>query len=225
MQSTLATLLPKLRIAIDEQLGTDVDSDFVTPWDAELKQALYYASLQLSKELPDDYLLPSSKTNSDYTSDISLHVENSDGTGFIVLPTDYLRLVRFKLRSWSRPCCEVTDASSELGRMQGNRWTRGTPQKPVCMHGVSGDGLRTLEYFTAGRYPLDVTTDGFDHYVDYLTYVSKPTLGESTLSSALTDECEPLVIYRAAGIVMDGKQNAALADRFYALSRQLSNKQ
>lgn len=221
MQATLTDLLHKLRIALDEQLGTDVDSDFVSAQDAELKQALLYASIQLSEELPDEYLLPTSATN----TSISINTVKSDGTGYIVLPTDYLRLLRFKLRSWSRPCCEVTDAASQQGRMQGSRWTRGTPQKPVCMYGVSGDGLKTLEYYTAGRYSADADTAGFDNYVDYLEYISKPSASESTLSNSLKDECEPMVIYRAAGIVMDGKQNAALADRFYALSRQLSNKQ
>ena len=221
MQATLTDLLPKLRIALDEQLGTDVDSDFVTNWDAELKQALLYASIQLSEELPTEYLLPTSITN----SSVSVNDLKSDGTGYIVLPTDYMRLLRFKLRSWSRPVCEITDPVSQLGKMQGNRWTRGTPQKPVCMYGVSTDGFKTLEYYTAGRYSADANTSGFDNYVDYLEYIAKPTMTGTTLSNSLKDECEPMVIYRAAGIVMDGKQNAALADRFYALSRQLSNNQ
>ena len=221
MQATLTDLLTKLRIALDEQLGTDVDSDFVTPWDAELKQALYYASIQLSEELPDDLLLPTAVDETGITE----HTSNSDGTGWIKLPNDFMRLLRFKLVSWSRPCCEMTDPASQMGKMQGNRWTRGTPQKPVCMRGVSTAGYKTLEYYTAGHYSEDSGSPGFNHNVQYLEYVATPSINSTTLSNSLKDECEPMVIYRAAGIVMDGKQNAALADRFYTLSRQLPNKQ
>lgn len=214
MQIVMDEMLRKLRIALDEQLGDDVDSDFTESFEAELRQALWVACMQLLSELPEDRLLPTTLTD----GGLSIHVTRSDGTGMVSLPPDFLRLVRFKLRSWSRGVVELTDARSEKGLMQGSRWTRGTPQKPVCMLGVSSGGFRMMEYYTAGRYSEDAGEVGFDHRVEVLSYVGKPSVSESALEVALTADCEPYILYRAAGIVMEGKQNSVLADRFYKLS-------
>lgn len=211
MQLSLSTLIGKVRIALDEQLGADVDSDFSAEFDAEITQALQMACLQLLRELPDDYLLPTTVGE----TGLQLHTTKSDGSGMVSLPTDFVRLLSFKLRSWSSRVSELTDARSELGHMQGSRWTRGTPQKPVCMLGVSSGGYRMMEYYTAGK---DANEASYDHHVEYLSYVGSPTVSNGVLSAGLSDDCEVWLIYRAAGLVMEGKQNAELAERFLKLS-------
>ena len=209
MQASLATLIGKVRIALDEQLGADVDSDFSTDFDTEISQALQMACLQLLRELPDDYLLPTTLTT------VQIHTTNSDGSGMVSLPLDFVRLVGFKLNSWSRAVRELTDGRSNQGHMQGSRWTRGTPQKPVCMLGVSSGGYRMMEYYTAGR---NAAGTAYDHDVEYLSYVGLPLVTSGALSAGLSDDCEAWVIYRAAGLVMESKQNTELAERFLKLS-------
>ena len=207
MQASLTTLIGKVRIALDEQLGADVDSDFSTEFDTEISQALQMACLQLLRELPDDYLLPTTTTTFDTT------VAHTDGSGEVSLPADFVRLIGFKLSSWTRAVRELTDARSNQGHMQNCRWARGTPQKPVCMLGKSSSGYRMMEYYTAG-----LQSNVYNHTVEYLSYVGKPTVSNGTLSAGLSDDCVAWVIYRAAGLVMEGKQNMELAERFLKLS-------
>ena len=93
--------------------------------------------------------------------------ENEDGSGFVVLPNDFLRLVSFKLASWNRSVTSVADEESPTGLMQRNAFTRGTPMKPVCVLSHKADGRRVLEYFTAS---------GGNDTVERALYVPNPSI-------------------------------------------------
>jgi len=225
MNINLAAMRGKVRIAIDEIAGASVSSDFTENLNTEINQAIRHAVLQLCDELPDDFLMPKEVPVADV---VQYHGSGSadDGTGEVALPLDFLRLVKFKLASWDQSVRELLDPLSDEAKMQASKWTRGNPQKPKAMLGgsklVDGDNNtsavhRLMEYYTAGK-----TTSGgvssYDHTVDCLFYIPMVEEGEGTLSAPLRDSCEPYIIYRAAGILMEGKQHGDLADRFYKLS-------
>ena len=92
---------------------------------------------------------------------------NKDGSGYVVLPNDFLRLVSFKLASWNRAVTSVADEGSPTGLMQRNAFTRGTPMKPVCVLSHKADGRRVLEYFTAS---------GGNDTVERALYVPNPSI-------------------------------------------------
>lgn len=93
------------------------------------------------------YLLESEITA--YNDEDVDHVVRHDGTGYVVLPTDFLRLSYFKMSEWTKP---VFDAISEQHPdyvNQHNLYTRGKPAKPVCVLRYDAVlGSMILEYFS-----------------------------------------------------------------------------
>lgn len=136
MQINIQDMIIKVRIAIDEQVPVDTESDFTERLDEEIRHALRTACIQLCDELPQDMLLPTTLAD----ADIVIHVTNSDGTGMISVPKNFLRLVKFKLNSWVQSVRQLTDPLSNEARMQASSWTRGTPEKPKAMLGETRNG-------------------------------------------------------------------------------------
>lgn len=246
MRRTLEDLRGKVRIALDEIAGENLDSEFTDAFDSEVNQALLDAATELSEELPNEYLMPRTLTEfdgqtgfdpifdeggeDDPTVVIYRHIAHTNGTGSLYIPNDFLRLVAFRLISWNQNVVELTDPASNLGRMQVCEWTRGTPQKPVAMllesWGEESLMYRELRYYTAGKADAgqsgDLIVNGLDHRVWRFSYIQMPRIADALttpkLAAGLTDRAEPLVIYRACAILLEGKQNNALADRFRAMS-------
>ena len=92
---------------------------------------------------------------------------NEDGSGYVVLPNDFLRLVSFKLASWNRAVTSVAEQGSPTDLMQRNTFTRGTPIKPICVLSHKADGKRVLEYFTAS---------GGNDTIERALYVPNPSI-------------------------------------------------
>ena len=82
------------------------------------------------------------------------HEMFTDGTGFVHLPDDFLRLSSFKLAEWDRPVTQPISKSNPLYNLQKNDVTRGKPSKPVCVIGYYQSGSGTGD-------PDDVTTPSF----------------------------------------------------------------
>lgn len=58
-------------------------------------------------------------------------------TNEIILPPDFLRMYTLRMSEWTRPVHKAITKSDHLYTLQFNKFTRGTPQKPVvCFSGV-----------------------------------------------------------------------------------------
>ena len=220
MQATIKSLIEKVRTALDEILPEDQADGFTVNADAELRQAIETAIMQISKEASPDMLEPK-VLEGDLTP---AQVKNDDGTGYIVLPPDFLRLMELKLMSWSSSVWELMDPTSDEAKRQASRWGRGTPQKPKAMESQDRGGNKILKYWTAGRF---VNNDAreikpiYDHRIETFAYIATPQLSSdgSVIDCNLKDECLRNIIYRAAGIYLESKKEGELADRFYQLSK------
>jgi len=66
----------------------------------------------------------------------------------------------------------------------------------------------------------------YNHLIERFTYVPKPryetdeTTKKEQLVAPLSEGAEKMLLYRAAGIYMEGKKESTLADRFYNISKQ-----
>lgn len=87
-------------------------------------------------------------------------VDDGEGTGHVVLPEGYLRLLEFKMKEWRRPVNAVAVAGSDVALRQHSPFTRGGCCKPVCVFGHR-DGKPVLEYYTVRG----------DHTVERFSYV------------------------------------------------------
>ena len=81
-------------------------------------------------------------------SAIPVNPNNNDGTGYIVLPDDFLKLIAFKMEGWKRTVSEAFPLDSEKAKQQSNEYTRGGNNKPVCVLSYSPEGKKVLEYYS-----------------------------------------------------------------------------
>jgi hypothetical protein len=68
-------------------------------------------------------------------------------TGIVPVPTDYLRLVEFKMTEWERPVVKETFPEEIMAQKQYNRWLRAGKSKPVLILTHRSTG-RVFEYFS-----------------------------------------------------------------------------
>lgn len=111
-------------------------------------------------------------------------VDNSDGTGYIELPDDFLRLVSFKMVEWSRAVTKPISEDSPQYNLQKISYLRGKPTKPVVViRNDYGDSIQAikkiLEYYSvvsdhdierALYIKTDVAENLPDNIIDALAY-------------------------------------------------------
>ena len=86
----------------------------------------------------------------------------SDGSGYIALPSDFLRLTSFQMTEWDRPVVKAISQEHPLYNLQKNNVTRGKPSKPVAViryllsdySSTDGQGFVTPGYYS-GAYGWD----------------------------------------------------------------------
>lgn len=71
-------------------------------------------------------------------------VDNEHGIGYLVLPDDFLKLQMLRLQGWKRNCTVVQFGSNDVDFKQSNRYTRGTPYRPICVK-RKGEWIAPLE--------------------------------------------------------------------------------
>ena len=118
--------------------------------------------------------------------------KNADGSGYVILPDDFVSLINFKMEGWKRSVSIAYPLSSEIYKHQTNEYTRGGINKPVCILSVNADGKKILEYYS-------VPTDK-EHKIEVFVYEGGYTPKEpinieknSRLFAALCYMCASLV--------------------------------
>lgn len=221
MNLTITDAIKDVRIVLDDILK-DSDNDFEVDKDVEIEAALKRACRELLMEVPAEYLQPTVIRDVEGSTDPTpSQVKNTDGTGYVVLPSDYMRLVAFKLWSWAGVVRETIDPLSDEARQQVSRWTRGTPQKPKAMADVDQNGNKILRYWTAGMYnspTASALNSVYNHKIEYLSYVAEPQPTEKAITVALKENMRDKIIYRAAGLYLVGKKETDYASTFFKLS-------
>lgn len=101
-------------------------------------------------------------------------VDNGDGTGYMVLPDDFVSLSQLQMSGWERACSTMYAADSIEAAWQGNSNTRAGCSRPVCVSGVTPDGKRAVmlypfpegetltKFLYEAAYNRDYGLDGYD---------------------------------------------------------------
>lgn len=108
---------------------------------------------------------------------------NAEGTGYIILPDNYLMLVAFKMAVWKQACKVAQEETEDIARKQANEYLRGTPNKPICvLRWISSNNTlkRALVYYSVPR-----RTDNSMHTVEYATYIPNVTTIPATIDDQL----------------------------------------
>ena len=231
MTITQTDIIGKIRTAIDDIAPAGTADSFGTDVDSELWQAVIHACGELSAELPVNLLDVS-------IEDSTGTVDTRRGFAYTALPDDYLRFVSLDVEGWAGIVRELMEAGSDAEKMQRSAWSRGTATKPKAMLDQDENGRKVIVW-----WPGDA-----EHQSAELAYIAKPEVGEpaddsagvvaepagetagtesneetaanseTTITCAIRDEAERLVIYRAASIFMEGMKDGDIAEKFRSLS-------
>ena len=152
------------------------------------------------KILPRTWFLPKSFTN-------ATKVANpTEGTGYIILPEDFLVLSSFKMTGWTVDVLSAPEETPAINKKQSNEYLRGTQRNPVCV-------LRYISYNNALRkamyyYSLPRTTDASTHVIEKALYVPNVTaLGTDV--DIDDNGLEPLAYLTAATVLTSFEKDTA----------------
>lgn len=127
------------------------------------------------------------------------------GSGHVVLPRDFLRLVTFEMSDWSRAVTAVITEDDPLYAQQRSRFPgiRGCPQKPVCAIVNRPIGM-VLEFYSC--------TAGEDVFIRRARYIPMPKVsgGKIELCEKLKDAVVYYAAYMTALTVGEGDLGAAM---------------
>lgn len=145
------------------------------------------------------------------------------GAGHYKLPSDFLRIVSFKMHDWDYAITEAISDSDPLYPMQYSRYggIRGNPQRPVAAIVNHADGLH-IEFFTCNWGPYDATTDT-GTYVERAQYIKQPTIINDTIE--IPERLRPALIYYIAYMVMLALNDLTLAQTLLGTSKELMQAQ
>lgn len=134
------------------------------------------------------------------------------GSGWILLPDDFLRLVIFKMSDWARPVYNVITDDDPRYSMQFSRFKglRGTPQKPIVALVNRAEG-RALEFFSCKD------TNAMVAQAVYQPYPKIDTYG----GIEIPERCYQPSVYIAASLALATMGQLELSTIMTNLSKQL----
>lgn len=117
---------------------------------------------------------------------------NQDGTGYIGLPENFLRLIVFQLTAWNMPVIEPISDADPKYLMQKSKFTgvRGGPSKPVCAI-TNGIGGKVLEFYSV--------PPGTTAIVKIARYLPIPEKEGATIK--ICPKLKTAIYYHCAGLV------------------------
>lgn len=135
-----------------------------------------------------------------------------NGSGWILLPEDFMRLLIFKMSDWERPVYEPITAADPEYQLQFSRYKglRGNPQKPVVAIVSRAEG-HALELFSCKHTTATV---------EQAVYFPFPRV-DCNGGIEIPERCYRSVVYEAASLVLQtiGQQDGAV--KLSELSKEL----
>lgn len=136
----------------------------------------------------------------------------SKGSGWILLPDDFMRLLIFKMSDWERPVYEPITAAAPQYQVQFSRYKglRGNPQKPVVAIVSRAEG-RALELFSCKDESATV---------EQAVYLPLPKIDEYG-GIEVPERCYMPAVYETASLVLATIGQGELSSIMSDLSKQL----
>lgn len=118
---------------------------------------------------------------------------NIDGSGFTVLPEDFMRLVVFEMSDWERPCLQALSTDDPLYIQQFSKFKgiRGNYQNPLCFISIQTVG-RVLEFYSSKSGSANVKR---------AVYLPYPKIDESD-GIDICERCYDAVLHTISSMVL-----------------------
>ncbi len=205
----LERIVRDVRVAMDQNAG-DVqliageDEDTLS-LDEIIRSKAVEAVRRVESSAPMQYL----EEGHQFGDSVSI---DADGSGRVLLPDDFMRLVAFRMSDWERTVYGAIAPAHPQYAQQSSRFKglRGTPQKPVCAIVNRPEG-KTLEFYSC---------DSDEAYVEYATYIPYPAIDDSD-GIDISERCYEAVIYTAASLVLTAYGEADKAQLLASLAKSI----
>lgn len=198
-----------VRIAIDEnmtseQLISDEDVDTLSLNDI-IRSKIEEAVRRVESTAPV-YLLEEGHTFGD-----SVFWEG-DGSGWTLLPDDFMRLIAFRMSDWERTCYHALSVDDVEYDLQSSRYAgiRGNVQKPVCAIVNRAEG-KALEFYSCNSE---------EAYVKRASYIPYPEIDDSD-GIDISERCYTAVVYTTASLVLTAYGATDQASSMSAMAKSI----
>lgn len=191
-----------VRIALDQNMNSDTlaiigDVDTLALNDI-IKSKIVEAVKRIHSEAPSHLL------DGGYNFGEEIYWKD-DGTGWILLPENFMRFVVFQMDDWDKPVFFPISTDDPEYEKQSSRFKgiRGNPQRPVCAISIRPEG-RVLEFYSCKTSEAKVSR------AVYLPYPRLDRYG----AVEICHRCYDAVIYTIAALVLttfgDAEKSSAL---------------
>ena len=135
-----------------------------------------------------------------------------NGSGWVLLPDDFMRLIAFRMSDWERTCYNAISVDDPLYDLQSSRYkgVRGSVQKPVCAVVNRAEG-KALEFFSCNSE---------DAYVKRATYIPYPKIDDED-GIDISERCYTAVVYTTAALVLTAFGATDKAEQLNALAKSI----
>lgn len=176
------------RNKVDTSLIVDGDEDTLSLNDIIVSKVVE-AVERVESEAP--YYLLEQGYNFDNESE-AVYWEDQ-GSGWVLLPEDFMRLVVFEMSDWERPVyVPITPADPKYARQHCRiKALRGTAQRPVCAIAVRPEG-RVLEFWSCKSE---------DAVLSRAVYIPQPKIDEHG-GVDISERCYTAVVYTCAALTL-----------------------
>ncbi len=209
MVYTVDEVTQDVRIAMDENVQTDqllADEDIDTLSLETLIRSKIEEGVRRVEQSAPVYYLEAGHNFGD-----SVYWETG-GSGFVLLPDDFMRLTAFRMSDWERTCYGAIGVEDPVYELQSSRYPgiRGNVQKPVCalVHRAEG---KALEFYSCMSE---------DAYVKRATYIPYPKIDEDG-GIDISERCYTAVVYTIAGLVFTALGASDRASELGALAKSI----
>lgn len=138
--------------------------------------------------------------------------EKKDGSGWVLLPTDFARLMVFRMSDWERAVTEAVTVDSIIYQRQSSRYKgiRGNTQKPICAIVQRPEG-KALEFYSSKDDKAKVAT---------ALYLPVKSIDEDG-GIDISERCYRSVVYAVAALTLETLGETQRAERMMGISKSL----
>lgn len=207
-------LMREVRIALDinnnpERLLREEDIDTLTEEEI-IRSRILQAALIVSREAPLHLVgIGSDLSESPIVWDSR---QRGRGSGRILLPEDFLRLITFKMSDWSYPLNNILPQSDPRIQMQRSKFVgiQGSPSRPILT--LEQDAHGTWLVFHSSR-------EGESVFIQQARYLPIPKIVDNELN--INEKLIPALVHSTASLVAMSFGEDDVAGRMITISKEL----
>lgn len=212
MLFSVEDIIRDVRITINENANSealagigDVDT---LELDELIRSKVADAATWVEKRAPV-YLLG---TGAPFADSLYWDDEAGIGSGYTILPDDFMRLIRFRMSDWKTTVFNAISADDPNYLVQSSEFAglRGNPERPMCAIVSRPEGL-ALEFFSC--------VSGEECKVDSAQYMPYPIIDMDD-NIDISEQCYHAIVDCCAGMVFESLNNSSQAEIFFKLSTE-----